>query len=247
MLGLISSVWLVGTCFGIPAFIRSNAGSGKWIVASVWALLFAVSIPMLQRMLRHFLCSTAWSRERGFAPEQLRLFSFSRGNLWKGCAVLTVGLGLIIAQTRLFTRLSGSSELSASLKETAARTTARSAHQTARAESLQGTWICQDNEANGANWSSLVIQGSNLELHGKNANTLCKATFSLRGDTNPKQLIAVIIESSDPQYVGKTVNVIYQIQDKTLTLASNEPGDPAVPAGFDAPGADKLVFKLVQD
>ena len=127
VLGLVSSAWIVGTCFGIPAFIRSNSGSGKWIVASVWVILFAVSIPMLQRMVRHFLCSTAWARERGFAPEHLRLFSFSRGNRWKVCAFLAVGLVLIFAQSRLFTHLSGLSELSASLKEDAARTAARSA------------------------------------------------------------------------------------------------------------------------
>jgi hypothetical protein len=122
VLGLISSAWIVGTCFGIPAFIRSNSGPGKWIVALVWVVLLAVSIPMLQRMVRHFLCSTAWARERGFAPGQLRLFSFSRGNLWKVCAVLAVGLGLIFAQSKLFTHLSGVSELDASLKEDAART-----------------------------------------------------------------------------------------------------------------------------
>src|ERR1039458_180924 len=32
VLGLVSSAWVVGTCFGIPAFIRSDLGSGKWIV-----------------------------------------------------------------------------------------------------------------------------------------------------------------------------------------------------------------------
>jgi hypothetical protein len=107
VLGLVSSAWIVGTCFGIPAFIRSNSGSGKWIVASVWVILFAVSIPMLQRMVRHFLCSTTWVRERGFAPGQLRLFSFGRRNLLKVCAVLAVGLGLVLAQHQAITSYLG--------------------------------------------------------------------------------------------------------------------------------------------
>jgi uncharacterized protein (TIGR03067 family) len=233
----------VGTCFGIPAFIRSNSGSGKWIVASVWVLLFAVSIPMLQRMLRHFLCSTAWAREQGFAPEQFRLFSFSRRNLWKVCAVLAVGLALIFAQSKLFTHLSGSSELSANLKEDAARTTELSAQLRARAKSLQGTWSPADIEASGTGWPSLVIQGSNLDFRGMNTNYWFRASFSLREDTNPKQLVAVITESADPKDVGKTANAIYEIQDGKLIITVNEPGDPAVPAGFDAPGADKFVFK----
>ena len=243
VLGLLSSAWIVGTGFGVPAFIRSNSGSGKWIVALVWMILFAVSIPMLQRMVRHFLCSTAWARERGFAPEHLRLFSFSGGNLWKVCAFLALGLGLVFAQSKLFTHLSGISELSASLKENAARTTELSSRLAARAKSLQGTWSSPDIEASGTGWSSLVIHGSNLDFHSKDTNYWFKASFSLREDTNPKQLIAVITEGPDPQDVGKTANAIYQIQDGTLIIAVNEPGDPAVPASFDAPGADKFVFK----
>ena len=110
-------------------------------------------------------------------------------------------------------------------------------------QSLQGTWSGRDIEASGTGWSSLVFQGSNLDFHSANTNYWSKGTFSLREDTNPKQLVEVITECQDPQYVGKTANAIYQIQDGTLTIAFNEPGDPAVPAGFDEPGADKLVLK----
>jgi len=107
LLAFLSAVWIVGTYSGMPAFIRSNSGSGKWIVASVWAILAVVTIPMLQRLMRHFLCSTTWAKERGFAPGQLRLFSFSRGNLQKVCALLAVGLGLILAQHKAITNYLG--------------------------------------------------------------------------------------------------------------------------------------------
>src|SRR5581483_12340332 len=32
LLGLLSAVWVVGTVSGIPAFVRSQSGSGKWVV-----------------------------------------------------------------------------------------------------------------------------------------------------------------------------------------------------------------------
>src|ERR1035441_2206392 len=111
LLGLLASVWIVGTCFGIPAFINSQRSPGKWIVASVWVVLLAVSIPMLHRMLRHFLCSTTWARERGFAPERLKLFSFKGRNLWTVCAVLAIGLAFAFAQNEAITSYLGLSEL----------------------------------------------------------------------------------------------------------------------------------------
>ena len=42
---------------------------------------------------------------------------------------------------------------------------------------------------------------------------------------------------------GKTAYAIYQIENGTLIVSGNEPGIPTVPAGFDASGARKLVFK----
>jgi uncharacterized protein (TIGR03067 family) len=108
---------------------------------------------------------------------------------------------------------------------------------------LQGTWFRQDTGTNGPGWTSLVFNGPNLELHGKDTNYWFRGTFSLREDTHPKQLVAVLTAAPDPQEVGKKANGIYQLQDGTLTITFNEPGDPAVPAGFDAPGADTLVFK----
>ena len=106
---------------------------------------------------------------------------------------------------------------------------------------LQATW--NGAEANVKGSPSVVFQGSTLEFHGGNTNEWYKATFTLREDTNPKQLVAVITECPAPQYVGKTVQAIYQFENGVLTLTGNEPGNPAVPASFDAPGARKIVFK----
>ena len=108
---------------------------------------------------------------------------------------------------------------------------------------LQGTWKGQEIVASAKGSSSLVLSGANLEFHGANTNEWYKATFTLREDTNPKQLVAVITECPAPQYVGKTANAIYRVEDGTLTIAGNEPGNPAMPATFDARGARRIVFK----
>ena len=112
LLGLLFGVWIMAATFGIPALIRSSPSPGNWIVASVFGILFVVSLPMLHRMMRQFLCSTGWARERGFTPEQLRLFSFCRGNLWKGIGVLAVGLLLIFAQHKAMISYLGLPDLS---------------------------------------------------------------------------------------------------------------------------------------
>lgn len=111
-------------------------------------------------------------------------------------------------------------------------------------DTLQGTWKGQETGANAKGLPTLVLSGANLEFHGADTNEWYKASFILREDTNPKQLVAVITECPAPQYVGKTANAIYKIEDGTLTIAGNEPGNPAMPAAFDAPGARKFVFKL---
>jgi uncharacterized protein (TIGR03067 family) len=109
---------------------------------------------------------------------------------------------------------------------------------------LQGKWSGQEVGAKTPGSSSLVFEGTKCEFHGANPQEWYKATFSLREDTTPKQLEAVIIECPFPQYVGKTARGIYKLEEGKLTFAANEPGQPAVPASFDAQGARKFVLTL---
>src|SRR5690349_17935506 len=101
---------------------------------------------------------------------------------------------------------------------------------------LQGTWKGNEIRSNAKGSASLVLSGANLEFRGADTNEWYKATFTLREDTNPKQLVAVITECPAPQYVGKTANAIYRVENGTLTITGNEPGNPVMPATFDAPG-----------
>lgn len=108
--------------------------------------------------------------------------------------------------------------------------------------SLEGNWDGQETTADAKGATLLVVRGSNLEFHGADTNEWYKAAFSVY-DTTPKQIVAVITDCPFPDYVGRTSYAICRLQDGTLTLAGNEPGNPLVPAGFDAPGARKFVFK----
>ena len=102
--------------------VSTTSDPGIWIVFSVFVILFIICFPIGARMLRQLLCSTAWAKQRGYKPEQFRIFYFRGNNLWKGLGVLLAGLLLAFCLSKLFTRLSGVSELTASLKEDAAQT-----------------------------------------------------------------------------------------------------------------------------
>jgi uncharacterized protein (TIGR03067 family) len=107
---------------------------------------------------------------------------------------------------------------------------------------LQGRWSGQEIGAKSQGSPSLIIEGAKLEFHGANSNEWYKATFTLREDTNPKQLEAVVTDSSVRRYVGTTSHSIYKIEDGKLTLTGNEPGNSAVPTSFDARGARQIML-----
>jgi uncharacterized protein (TIGR03067 family) len=111
---------------------------------------------------------------------------------------------------------------------------------------LHGTWSGQEVGAKAQGSPSLTFEGTTLEFHGANPQEWYKATFTLREDTTPKQLDAVVTDCPVPKYVGKTAHAIYKIEDGQLTLTGNEPDNPAVPTSFDAQGARQIVFTLKQ-
>jgi uncharacterized protein (TIGR03067 family) len=106
---------------------------------------------------------------------------------------------------------------------------------------LQGSWTGQET-AGSPGSPMLKIEGTNLEFSGTSPNERYKAVFSLREDTTPKQLVAVITDCVAAQYIGKTSYAIYEIKDGTFTMAGNEPGKTTAPANFDALNVRKFVF-----
>jgi uncharacterized protein (TIGR03067 family) len=107
---------------------------------------------------------------------------------------------------------------------------------------LQGTWsgLQVGHEQLGSH--SLVLNGTMFEYHGPRPDDWERATFSLRDDTTPKQLDAVVTDCPAPSYVGKTIHMIYKLEDGKLTLAASKPGNLEAPAGFDTAGARIFVF-----
>jgi uncharacterized protein (TIGR03067 family) len=108
---------------------------------------------------------------------------------------------------------------------------------------LQKSWQGEEGARGASQANSLVLSGNNLEFHGSNPQEWYKGTFTLREDTTPKQMIVTITDCPVPKYIGKTANAIYRIENGTLTIAGNEPGNPAIPASFDAPGTRLITFK----
>jgi uncharacterized protein (TIGR03067 family) len=92
----------------------------------------------------------------------------------------------------------------------------------------------------------LVISGNHSEYRGASPDDWGKGTFTLREDTQRKQLLFALAECGPSQYLGKTCCMIYKIEAGTLTAAANEPGAPEAPSSFDAPGARHMVFKKEQ-
>ena len=107
---------------------------------------------------------------------------------------------------------------------------------------LQGTWQGKEigGKAEGACY--LVVSGNNAEFRGADTNEWYKATFSLRADTNPRQVVCFTTGCSWPPCVGKTMFAIYRIEAGTVKVTVNEPGNPDVPSAFDAPGARQFEF-----
>ena len=110
--------------------------------------------------------------------------------------------------------------------------------------SLQGKWT--GHEVGNSGTYTLAISGNKLDYHGAQSGDWCKGTFTLNQKTNPRQLVGVITECESPDAVGKVVNSIYKIEDGTLTICGNAPGDINMPASFEAPGSRTFVLKKAE-
>ena len=97
---------------------------------------------------------------------------------------------------------------------------------------LQGTWL--GHETGGPpGQCSMTITGDTMKFQGAIPQEWYEAKLTLTPNTSPKQATILITDCGFPQYKNKTSNAIYKIEGKTLTIAVNEPGDVAVPTGFE--------------
>jgi uncharacterized protein (TIGR03067 family) len=106
---------------------------------------------------------------------------------------------------------------------------------------LQGTWQASEIGGRGE-VCRIVVSGDIAEFRGADPNQWFKATFTVRPDTNPKQVVFVTTESSYPPDVGITRYAIYRVEDSMLRLTASEPGNANIPSDFSAP--DTRQFEL---
>ena len=111
---------------------------------------------------------------------------------------------------------------------------------------FQGAWKGREVTADHEGPASLTVTGQALEFHGADPSDWVKGTYTLREDTAPKQLIGTVTECDSADVIGKKVYAIYKIENCTLTITGNGPGDPNFPTAFDASGSRQFVFKQAQ-
>ena len=111
------------------------------------------------------------------------------------------------------------------------------------AGALQGRWSGREPGLNPEAPRLLVISDNHIEYRGAISDDWGRGTFTLRDETQPKQMLITLTECGIPQYIGKTCYMIYEIENGTLTATVNEPGKPEPPSAFDAPHARRIVFQ----
>ena len=108
---------------------------------------------------------------------------------------------------------------------------------------LQGTWKGQEIGSNAGGTRYFIFSGNTVEFQGANNDDWCRGTFTVREDTNPRQIVGTITQCHQREYIGKAACGIYQLNGDTLTIAGYEPGTSDVPSSFDAPGARHFVLQ----
>ncbi len=103
---------------------------------------------------------------------------------------------------------------------------------------MQGAWVGHEMDDSSGE-CRMTISGDALKFQGARDGEWYDARLILNPNTSPKQADVVIKNCSSPQYNTKTAKAIYTLVGKTLTIAVNEPGEDAVPSGFERSAANR--------
>jgi len=108
--------------------------------------------------------------------------------------------------------------------------------------SLQGTWEGKEIGGKLSN-CQIVVTGNTAEFRSSDTNEWLKANFSLREQTNPRQIVFVTTDCAYPPHIGITRYGIYRFEKNLVRLTANEPGVVHSPAVFDEPGARQFELR----
>jgi len=98
---------------------------------------------------------------------------------------------------------------------------------------LQGKWEGVEVGRESEGKCSLTVDGDTIQFQGANKNEWYKTLFNVPVGTEPRQLRAEITECPNKDFVGKSANSIYKIENGNLTLVGHAPGVPEAPKSFD--------------
>jgi len=112
----------------------------------------------------------------------------------------------------------------------------------------QGTWIGRVADDAEAGQITMTVRGEQADFRAPGPVKQYKGKLVVNSAANPKQVDFVVLECSEPQYVGKSSLGIYKFgEDGTLTLAANEPGVGTRPQSFQrTEGTALFVLKKAQ-
>jgi uncharacterized protein (TIGR03067 family) len=104
--------------------------------------------------------------------------------------------------------------------------------------SLQGTWVGE--EIGGEKGECrLTIEGDTIRFQGVRQQEWYVGRLTLDPKTQPRQAIILIESCAFPKYANQVARAIYKLEDKKLTIAGHEPGNPAAPTAFAHSTADQ--------
>ena len=108
-------------------------------------------------------------------------------------------------------------------------------------ELIQGVWA--GNAVGIETEFTMTISGNNFNMETTDSEVFYKGTFVLNEKVTPKQADFKMDDCNIEEYIGTTARAIYKIENDTLTIASNEPGNEIRPTVFE--GSDQTqVFTL---
>jgi hypothetical protein len=94
---------------------------------------------------------------------------------------------------------------------------------------LEDKWEGLEQGREKAGKATLTFTGNKIDFKGGDEREWYKATFVLPRGSEPQQLVSTVTDCPFPSYIGKTSFSILKIEEETLTLVGNEPGEPDFP------------------
>lgn len=103
---------------------------------------------------------------------------------------------------------------------------------------LEGTWKTSGNEV------TIIFTNNTFDFKGSGngISFYYSGTFTLKTNSNPKNIDMLMLQSNQAQDIGKTSLGIYKLQSNTLTLELYQPGITPRPTEFSDGGFNSFVL-----